>query len=216
MPNRDAMDTVAIVIADDHTVVRSGLRLLLETEPGFSVAAEAGTVEETVAAVREHRPDVLILDLHMGEETSLAAVPELTRAGARVVVLTMQNDPAFVREALRAGALGYVVKEAADTELVEAVGAAMAGRTWVSPQLGAKLVTGPERSEPLSPRELEVLGLIGSGYTNREVAEALGLSVRTVESHRGRIQVKLDLHSRRGLVQYALRHGLVQEAIGDA
>lgn len=210
------MDAVAIVIADDHTVVRSGLRLLLETEPGFSVAAEAGTVADTIAAVREHGPDVLILDLHMGDETSLTAVPELARAGTRVVVLTMQNDPAFVREALRAGALGYVVKEAADTELVDAVRAAVAGRTWVSPQLGAMLVAGPERSEPLSARELEVLGLIGSGYTNREVAEALGLSVRTVESHRSRIQVKLDLRSRRGLVQYALRHGLVQETIGDA
>lgn len=216
MPNRHAVDAIAIVIADDHRVVRSGLRLLLDSEAGFAVVAEAGTVAEALAAVREHGPGVVILDLHLGEQTSLPAIPELAGAGARVVVLTMQNDPAFVREALRAGALGYVVKEAADTELVEAVRAAVDGRTWVSPQLGAKLVTGPAPAEPLSKRELEVLGLIGSGYTNREVAEALGLSVRTVESHRSRIQVKLDLHSRRGLVQYALRHGLVPEAIGDA
>src|SRR5919109_4265764 len=123
----------------------------------------------------------------------------------------MQNDPAFVREALRAGASGYVVKEAADTELVEAVRIAVRGGSWISPQLGASLVEPSGSAEPLSPRENEVLRLIGLGYTNKEIAGHLFLSVRTVESHRGRIQAKLGLSTRHALVQYALDHGLVRE-----
>jgi two-component system response regulator NreC len=206
---------IRIVLADDHAVVRRGLRLVLDSEADFQVVAEAGDVPETVRRVREHRPDVLVLDLHMGGTSSLHAVPGLigSAPGVRVVILTMQNDPAFVREAMRAGASGYVVKEAADGELVEAVRIAVRGGTWISPQLGASLVEPSGGSEPLSPRETEVLRLIGLGHTNREIAEMLFLSVRTVESHRGRIQAKLGLSTRHDLVRYALDRGLVREGL---
>jgi len=209
-------ENIRIVLADDHAVVRAGLHMLLDSEQGFEVVGESGDVPSTIEAVAESRPDVLILDLHMGEATSLHALPELRAACAdtRVVVLTMQSDAAFVREALQAGATGYVVKDAADGELVQAVHMAVNGGTWVSPQLGASLVDAPGNSEGLSRRETEVLRLIGLGYTNKEIAEKLFLSVRTVESHRGRIQTKLDVNTRHGLVEYALRHGLVQEALG--
>jgi two-component system, NarL family, response regulator NreC len=208
-----AQGVTDIVLADDHAVVRKGLHMVLDSEPGLRVVAEAGDVSEALACVRQHQPKVLVLDLHMGGVSSLHAVPELISSapGMRVVVLTMQNDPAFVREALRAGASGYVVKEAADTELVEAVRIAVRGGTWVSPQLGASLIEPAGSAEPLSPRETEVLRLIGLGYTNKEIAGQLFLSVRTVESHRGRIQTKLGLSSRHALVQYALDHGLVGE-----
>ena len=204
---------VEIVLADDHGVVRSGLRMVLEREPDLEVVAEAASVDSVLELVAAHRPAVLVLDLHMGERSSLPAIPELLAAspGTRVVVLTMQNDPAFVREAMRAGAVGYVVKEAADSELVGAVRLAVSGGTYVSPQLGARLVASATHEEPLSARELEVLGLIGVGHTNREIAEKLVLSVRTVESHRGRIQEKLGLSTRHDLVRYALEHGLVRE-----
>jgi two-component system response regulator NreC len=170
--------------------------------------------------VRAQCPDVLVLDLNMPGEPSLPAIPELLEAspGTAIVVLTMQNDPAFAREALRAGALGYVLKESANAELVEAVRSATEGRTYLQPQLGARLAAEPPELEAgaddLSERETEVLQMIALGHTNTEIAEHLYLSVRTVESHRAHIQQKLRLSTRAELVRHALEHGLVDLSNG--
>ena len=208
--------TTRIVIADDHAVVRSGLRMLLDAEPDFEVVAEAGDLRATTSYVRAHRPNVLVLDLNMPEGSTLTAIPDLREGSpdTAIVVLTMQNDPGFAREALRSGALGYVLKEAADDELVQAVRLAAEGRTYLNPELGAKVAAAPpEPSGPpddLTEREVEVLRLIALGHTNNEIGEQLFLSVRTVESHRAHIQQKIRRSSRAELVRYALDHGLVE------
>jgi two-component system, NarL family, response regulator NreC len=207
--------SITIVIADDHRVVRSGLRLLLESDSRFEVVAEAGDVASTEEIVLSRHPDVLVLDLNMAGESSLDAIPRLREHApeTQIVVLTMQENPAFAREALRSGALGYVLKDAADAELVLAIELASQGRTYLNPQLGAKLATEPtetdRRRDGLSPRELEVLKLIALGHTNGEIASSLFLSVRTVESHRAHIQQKVRLTTRAELVSYARDHGLL-------
>ena len=204
---------IRIVLADDHAVVRSGLRLLLDTEAGFEVVAEAGDVESARRYVRGHHPDVLVLDLNMPGGSSLDAIPVIREEApqTQVVVLTMQEEPAFARRALSAGALGYVLKEAADDELVEAVRRAATGESYLNPRLGARVASEPQPGPPddLSERELDVLRLIALGHTNAEIAEKLFLSVRTVETHRAHIQQKLRLSSRAQLVAYALKRGLV-------
>ncbi len=206
---------ITIVLADDHRVVRTGLRVLLESDDRFSVIDEAGDVTGTLESVRSCAPRVLVLDLNMGGVSSLDAIPQL-RADApatQIVVLTMQENPAFARAALRAGALGYVLKDAADTELIDAVLLAAEGRTYLNPELGAKLAAEPPdgeaRPDNLSPRELEVLKLIALGHTNSEIAASLFLSVRTVESHRAHVQQKISLVTRAELVAYARDHGLL-------
>ncbi len=208
----EAMTT--IVLADDHTVVRSALHMLLEAEEDFEVVAEAGDAETAIRYVRGHKPTVLILDLNMPGRSSLEAIPDILEASpeTEIVVLTMQNEPAFARKALQAGVRGYVLKEAADAELVQAVRSAAAGDTYLQPALGARLVAEPEsqRGDELSEREREVLRLIALGHTNSEIAEQLFLSIRTVESHRAHIQQKLRLSSRAELVHYALEHGMVE------
>jgi two-component system response regulator NreC len=204
-----AVRPITVVLADDHKVVRSGLRLLLESEGRFEVLAETGTVAGTLEKVEQHRPQVLVLDLNMGGDSSLESIPQLREQvpDTQIVVLTMQENPAFARAALRAGALGYVLKDAADAELMDAVQLAAEGQTYLNPQLGAKLATAPpeheERPDNLSPREVEVLKLIALGHTNGEIASALFLSVRTVESHRAHIQQKIRLTTRAELVAYA-------------
>ncbi len=203
-----------IAIADDHAVVRTGLHMLLDEESGFEVVAEAADIDAAKRAVRGHKPDVLVLDLNMPGEPSLAAIPELAVIAPEmsIVVLTMQDEPAFAREALANGARGYVLKHAAGTELIEAIHTAIAGGTYLNPALGARLATEDSR-EPaangLSTRETEVLRLIALGHTNVEIAERLFLSVRTIETHRAHIQSKLRLSSRAELVRYALDHGLM-------
>jgi two-component system, NarL family, response regulator NreC len=214
-PDADSSSRSAIrvVIADDHAVVRRGLRQLLEAEGGFEIVAEAGDIAGARRYVRGHRPDVLVLDLNMPEGSSLDAVPDI-RAEApdtKIVVLTMQDEPAYARQALSAGVLGYVLKDAADAELVEAVRRAAAGERNLNPRLGARLAATPPPGPPdgLSPRELEVLRMIALGHTNVDIARELFLSVRTVETHRAHIQQKLGLGSRADLVRYALEHGLL-------
>jgi two-component system response regulator NreC len=211
-------DDITVVLADDHAVVRSGLRLLLD-QAGMRVLAEAGDADSALRSVLGHKPSVLVLDLNMpGEPTSLDVIPRVAdvSAGTRVVVLTMQEDPAFARDALRAGAAGYVLKEAADGELVEAVRRAAAGETYLNPKLGAALATAA--TEPRGPpddlteREVEVLRLVALGHTNQEIADQLYLSVRTVESHRARIGQRLRLSTRADLVRYALDHRLLEDA----
>jgi two-component system response regulator NreC len=213
--------TVRIALADDHEVVRSGLRLVLEGEHDMEIVAEAADVESAARMVLGHKPDVLVLDLNMPGGSSLPAIPQMLTAspGTAVVVLTMQEDPAFAREALRAGALGYVLKEAASTELVQAIRLALTGGTYLHPSLGAKIAAAPERSGPpddLSARELEVLRLIALGHTNTEIGAQLFLSVRTVESHRAHIQQKLRRTTRAELVAYALEHDLIGSGRGGA
>jgi two-component system, NarL family, response regulator NreC len=212
--SKPEIETTTIVLADDHTVVRNALRLLLDAEPGFEVVAEAGDAEAAVRYVRGHKPTVLILDLNMPGRSSLEAVPEIRTAspGTEIVVLTMQNEPVYARRALQAGVRGYVLKEAADAELVQAVRSAALGDTYLQPTLGAKLAAGVDErnSDELSERERDVLRLIALGHTNAEIAERLYISIRTVESHRAHIQQKLRVSSRSQLVRYALEHGLVE------
>jgi two-component system response regulator NreC len=204
-----------VVIADDHTVVRQGLRLLIDNENGLQVVAEAGSVPDAERLTRAHRPSVLVLDLNMPGGSSLEAIPRL-RAHApetSIVVLTMQDDPAFARQALQAGALGFVLKEAADEELLEAIRLAAVGDTYLNPRLGARMAAQPAepagRPDDLTDREVEVLRLIALGHTNTEIAQQLFLSTRTVETHRAHIQQKVRRTSRAELVRYALEHGLV-------
>jgi two-component system response regulator NreC len=203
-----------IAIADDHAVVRAGLHMLLDDEAGFEVVAEADDVDTTKRAVLGHRPDVLVLDLNMPGEPSLPAIPEIAALAPAmsIIVLTMQDEPVFAREALALGARGYVLKHAAGSELVEAIRTAVGGGTYLNPELGARLAIEPDDAGPpggLSAREAEVLKLIALGHTNSEIAGQLYLSVRTIETHRAHIQGKLRLSSRAELVRYALDHGVL-------
>ena len=210
-----------VVIADDHTVVRQGLRLLIDNEAGLQVVAEAGTVPDAERLARAHRPTVLVLDLNMPGGSSLDAIPRLREDApdTAIVVLTMQDDPAFARKALQAGARGFVLKEAADEELLEAIRLAAAGDTYLNPRLGARMAATPDRPsgppDDLSQRELEVLRLIALGHTNAEIADQLFLSTRTVETHRAHIQQKISRTSRAELVRYALDHGLLETESGN-
>jgi two-component system response regulator NreC len=207
-----AASTIRIVLADDHELVRNGLRLVLETEPDLEVVAEASDVDGARRYVRGHRPAVLVLDLNMPGGSSLEAIPAIREESpqTQIVVLTMQQEPAFAREALSNGAVGYVLKEAAGEELVEAVRRAAVGESYLNPRLGARLATQPSSArDDLSEREIEVLRLIALGHTNAEIAGQLYLSVRTVETHRAHIQQKLRLSTRAELVGYALERGLV-------
>lgn len=205
-------DATTIVLADDHAVVRSALHMLLEAEAGFEVVAEAGDADTARRYVLGHKPDVLVLDLNMPGRPSLEVIPEVREASpaTEIVILTMQSEPAFARKALQAGVRGYVLKEAADTELVQAVRSAAAGETYLQPSLGARLASEPEEEKDgLTDRERDVLRLIALGHTNTEIAEQLFLSVRTVETHRSHIQQKLNLSGRSELVRYALDSGLI-------
>lgn len=208
--------TITIVVADDHQVVRTGLKRLLDSEDDFEVVAEAGDVGAASRAVLGHKPDVIVLDLNMPDGSSLPAIPKMLTdsPGTNIVVLTMQEDPAFAREALQAGACGYVLKEAAHSELVEAVRMAADGRMYLHPELGARIASEPAKPagppDDLTDREVQILRLIALGHTNTEIAEQLFLSVRTVESHRARIQQKTGVGTRAELVRYALDNEIVE------
>jgi two-component system response regulator NreC len=211
---------ITVVLADDHAVVRSGLRMVLEAEDGVRVVAEAGNVDDAVRMAKAHRPTVLVLDINMPGgpgSSSLDVLPQLAEeaSATNIVILTMQEDPQFARRALGAGATAYVLKEAADAELVEAVRRAAAGEVYLNPRLGAQLAAAPPEPagppDDLTERELEILRLIALGHTNAEIGAQLYLSVRTVESHRAHIQQKLRRSTRAELVRYALDHGLLDE-----
>jgi two-component system response regulator NreC len=211
-----AEDVVKVVIADDHAVVRSGLRMLLEADGKVTVVAEAGDVPTAVRMVRAHRPKVAVLDLNMPGGSILEAIPQLRESTpeSAIVVLTMQDDPAFARQALQNGALGFVLKEAADDELLEAVRRAAQGETYLNPRLGARLAaappTPPGPPDDLTDRELDVLRLLALGHTNAEIGGQLYLSVRTVETHRAHIQQKTRRSTRAELVRYAIENGLIE------
>ncbi|MGZ5309533.1 MAG: response regulator [Solirubrobacterales bacterium] len=203
---------VKIVLVDDHAVVRSALRALLEKETDFEVLAEASDGGEAVRFAMGHRPDVVVLDLNMPGVAGLDAIAPIRERcpETQVVVLTMQNQPGYARQALQAGAVGYVLKEAADSELVRAVRLAAEGQTYLQPEVGARLAAEGDSPDNLSERELEVLKLIALGHTNGEIADDLVLSVRTVESHRAHIQQKLGRTTRAELVRYSLDRGLIE------
>ena len=204
---------IRVVIADDHAVVRRGLRQVLDAEDGLEVLAEASDLDGTRRYLRGHHPDVLVLDLNLSGGSSLGAISELRAEfpDTQIVVLTMEGEPRYAREALSSGALGYVLKEAAESELVEAVRRAAAGDTYLNPRLGARVAADPPPGPPdgLSAREVEVLRMIALGHTNSEIASRLYLSVRTVESHRAHIQQKLRVDSRSDLVRFALERKLI-------
>ena len=210
---------IRVLIADDHAVVRTGLRLLLESQDDIEVVEEAGSADEAVRHARLHKPDVVLLDVVMPGRSGIEAVPDILQAakGGKVLVLSMQDDPRYVREAFAAGASGYVLKEAADVELVAAVREVAAGGRYVHPALGARLVAAEAvaaaraADDPLSEREREVLRLLALGHTNQEIAKMLFISVRTAETHRAHIMQKLGLSSRAELVRYALVQGLLDE-----
>lgn len=204
---------ISIVLVDDHAIMRRALRQLLEKEPGLAVVAEAEDADEAIHCLRHHKPDVVILDLNMPGRPGLQVIPEMKTASpeTEIVVLTMQKEPAFARQALQLGVLGYVLEEAADEELVQAVRSAAGGDTYLEPALAARLATAPEAAEiDLSERETDVLRLIALGHTNAEIAEKLFISVRTVETHRAHIQQKLGVSSRAELVRSALSRGLIE------
>jgi two-component system response regulator NreC len=209
------MPRATIVLADDHSIVRSALRALLEAEAEFEVIAEAGDVDEAVRKVLAYKPDVIVLDLSMPSGSGLAAIPLMREAspGTAIVVLTMENEPRFAREALRTGALGFVLKDAADAELVAAVRAALGGQRYLNPQLGGLIAAMPETPagppDNLTKREVEVLRLVALGHTNAEISEQLYLSIRTIESHRAHIARKAGCSTRAELVAYAREHRLL-------
>jgi len=201
-----------VVLADDHPVVRAGLRILLQAELSLKVVAEFADLPSTVRGVPALRPDVLVLDLAMAGSSSLTAIPGLLASspGLRLIVLTMHDEPGFAREALRLGAHGYVLKEAAADELVLAVRSVLRGTTYLQPSLGARLAKQDQPAGNLTDREREVLRLLATGHTNAEIARELFLSLRTVESHRGQIRAKLNLETRAQINAYAQEHGLAR------
>jgi two-component system response regulator NreC len=208
---------IRIVIVDDHAVVRSGLKLLLDAQEDLEVVGEAGDARTAVFEARARKPDVILMDVVMPTGSGIEATPAVLKEApeAKVLILSMQDDPAYVREAFAAGASGYVLKEAADAELVAAVREVAAGQRYVHPALGARLVAAEadERAraeeDPLSEREHEILRLLALGHTNQEIASQLYLSVRTVETHRAHIMQKLRISTRAELVRYALERGVL-------
>jgi two-component system response regulator NreC len=210
--------TIRILIVDDHAVVRAGLRRVLDAETDIETVGEAPNAERAVFEALESNPDVVLMDVVMPGKTGIEGMPALLQAlpDVKVLMLSMQDDPQYVREAFEAGASGYVLKEAADTDVVDAVRAVASGERYVHPALGARLIAAESEerkradSDPLSEREREVLRLLALGHTNQEIAALLYISVRTAETHRAHIMQKLGLSSRAELVRYALDHGLVE------
>ena len=211
--------SIRVLVVDDHAVVRTGLRRVLDAEPDIETVGEAPNAERAVFEAMAHKPDVVLMDVVMPGKSGIEIIPTLQQNApqAKVLVLSMQDDPRYLREAFDAGASGYVLKEAADTEVVDAVRAVAAGERYVHPALGARLVEAEaaERrraeEDPLSEREREVLRLLALGHTNQEIAKLLYISVRTAETHRAHVMQKLRLSSRAELVRYALSEGLLED-----
>jgi two-component system response regulator NreC len=205
--------TVRLLLVDDHAVLRSGLRLLIGSQPDMEVVGEACDGAGAVAAARSALPDVVIMDLGLRGGSGLAVTAEVlaVHPAARVLVLTMHDEPAYLQAALGAGATGYVLKHAADTELLDAIRAVARGRLFVDAAFSSSAIAGASRERRglalLSPREREVFPLVARGRTSLEIAEQLGLSPKSVETYRARFMQKLGLKSRADLVRYAIEHG---------
>jgi two-component system response regulator NreC len=211
--------TIRVVLVDDHAVVRSGLRHVLDSAEGIEVVGEAGDAQHAIFEARAKKPDVILMDVVMPGRSGIETIPDVLKdvPDAKVLILSMQDDPHYVREAFAAGASGYILKEAADTDLITAVREVAAGGSYVHPTLGARMVTAEaaerERADadPLSDRERDVLRLLALGHTNQEIAGTLFISVRTAETHRSHIMQKLHLQTRAQLVRYALSQGLLDD-----
>lgn len=210
--------TTRVLITDDHPVLRSGLRVLLAADPGLEVVGEAGTGEEALRLAEELRPDVVLLDIGMPGESGIETVRRLKAKlpALKVLFLTMHEEEGMLLEALNAGADGYLIKRADEAEIVQAIRAVRRGDVYVHPAMTRALLSQaetaerlPEPVEPLTHREIDVLRLLARGNTNRQIAELLALSIRTVESHRANLMGKLGLSSRVELVTYAEEHGLL-------
>jgi two-component system, NarL family, response regulator NreC len=210
---------IGVLIVDDHAVVRSGLRYVLEAEEDIDVVGEAADARHAVFETRATKPDVVLMDVVMPGKNGIEAIPDVLKDApdAKILILSMQDDPRYVREAFAAGAAGYILKEAADTDLVAAVREVAAGGRYVHPALGARLVAADAEErrraddDPLSDRERDVLRLLALGHTNQEIAGKLYISVRTAETHRAHIMQKLRLSTRAELVRYALAQGLLAD-----
>jgi two-component system, NarL family, response regulator NreC len=212
--------SIRVLVVDDHAVVRAGLRLLLDAEKDIETVAEAGDAREAVFEARAQKPDVILMDVMLGGgKNGIEATADVIHEApeTKVLVLSMQDDPRYVREAFAAGARGYVLKEAADSELVTAVREVAAGGSYVHPVLGARMAAAEAEAarsateDPLSDREREVLKLLALGHTNQEIAKTLFVSVRTAETHRAHIMQKLGIHTRAELVRYAISKGLLED-----
>jgi DNA-binding NarL/FixJ family response regulator len=208
-----------VLIADDHAIVRAGLRALLKGEVGLELVGEASGGEEAIRLVESLHPDILILDMSMPDLDGIQVTRRIqtTAPEVRILILTIHEDEALLREAIRAGAAGYILKHAAEEELISAINMVQVGDIYVHPKLVRSLLAAPQKLSPanpqpdelLTPRELDVLNCIVQGYTNRQIAEELTLSIRTVEGYRANMMEKLGLHSRAALVRYAREHGLL-------
>lgn len=218
----DKVKKIRVLIADDHAILRSGLRMLINSQTDMEVVGEAEDGEEAVSKSRAMRPDVAVVDVTMPKAGGLGAIGSITRKSrtTRVLVLTMHNEPAYLRTALAAGALGYVLKKSVDADLLSAIRAVHLGKTYVDPELADHLVrdalrgtreapAGEQHKTALSPRELQVLRMVAEGFSSREIAGQVFVSTKTVETYRARIADKLGLSSRAELVQYALESGLL-------
>lgn len=208
--------TIKILLADDHTIVRQGLKLILSAHSDLQVVGEAGNGREAVELSQKLKPDIVVMDVAMPEVNGIEATKRMVEANPRirVLVLSMHKEPVYVREILRAGARGYILKDAIDTELLSAVRSVARGDGYVSPAVSGALLSDYRQNvtnpiDLLSSRERQVLQLIAEGKTNKEIATQLNLSVYTIDSHRGKIMEKLNLHSTGELVRFAMKQGLV-------
>lgn len=210
---------IRILIADDHGVLRAGLRALLNAEPDLEVVGEAGTGEEALVLAGLLKPGVVLMDISLpglgGLEATRRILEDLPES--RVLILTVHEDNGLLREAIRSGAAGYILKRAVETELITAIQAVARGEVYIHPAMTRALFDDKDKKsvgapdpEALTPREADVLRLVAQGYTNRQVAEELNISVRTVETHRSNLMAKLNLESRVDLVRYAIEHGIVK------
>lgn len=212
--------TIRVVLVDDHAILRAGLSLLIRSQPGMAVVGEAEDAEGAIRLAAEHRPDIVVLDISMPGRSGLQAIGELLEAapGCRILVLTMHDDYAYLRAAMAAGTSGYVVKSAADEELIKAIRTLHEGRTFISVSLSPAeidlppMLDGEHASVPeLSPRETQALEYVAYGFTSQQIADRLGLSIKTVDGYRSRLSEKLGLRSRADLVRYALEKGILDK-----
>jgi two-component system response regulator NreC len=219
----DKTDKIHVLIVDDHTILRAGLRMLLNAHPDIEVVGEASDGNQAILSAQRLQPDVILMDIAMPECNGIEATRQIKRLipETRVLVLTMHENEEYLFQVLRAGASGYILKEAADTELVTAIRVVYSGRFYLSPSAQSIMVgdylqrvrTGEERDSygALTEREREILKLVAEGYTNNQIAERLTISPKTVDTHRTHIMDKLNLHSRAELVKYAIRRGLLED-----
>ncbi len=212
------MTPIRVLMADDHTLVRAGLKSLLARAAGVQIVAEAADGREAVALAEAHKPDVVLMDLLMPGMGGLEATAEIAAKvpTARVIVVSMNDTEDYVLRALRAGAAGYLLKDGSPAELEQAVRTVAAGGTHVSPAVSRHLISGitkpaePAAADPLTPRQREVLRLVAEGFSTKQIARQLGISPKTVEAHRSQLMNALDIHDIAGLVRYAIRIGLVK------